>query len=214
MLKQEQEYQELYGDIPKDYLGRLDYILSQVKSGKSVKGKLISKIDTIRNIKWETLSYTIYLVPKATPRPRTSFRNHFYVSGASDNKKLFKKFYKQNEAYYKMIVTPCTFTCVSYLPIPKSMKMYEQVLAELGFIRPISKPDFDNLAKTYTDMIQGTLLYDDSLIIEGASKKYYSVKPRIEITISYMTDFDSEYNRKKVMPKVQELAKSKGLFIE
>lgn len=205
MLKMEKEYHETYGDIPKDYLGRLDYILSQVKTSKSVKGKLLSKIDRIRNIKWEKIEYTIFLVPKATPRPRTSFQNHFYVSGASDNKKLMKQFWKANEGKYKTIVTPCKFECISYLPIPKSMKISEQILAELGFIRPISKPDFDNLAKTYTDMIQGTLLYDDALIIEGESKKYYSVKPRIEISISYMLEYDSEYNRKKLEPKTREL---------
>ena len=28
-------------------------------------------------------------------------------------------------------------------------------------------------------MIQGTLLYNDALVIEGVSKKYYSVKPRV-----------------------------------
>ena len=35
-------------------------------------------------------------------------------------------------------------------------------------------------------MIQGLLLYDDSLIIKGVSEKKYSIKPRIEITISYI----------------------------
>lgn len=197
MLKIEREYQEKYKDVPKDKFGRLDYILSKVKTKKSVKDKLIAGIERIQKIEWLQLEYTIYVVPKATPRPRTSFRNHFYVSGASDNKKLFKKFYKQNEDLGK-IITPCKFYCTSYLPIPSSMKIYEQILAELGFIRPISKPDFDNLAKTYSDMTQGMLLHDDALIVEGVSKKYYSVKPRVEIRFEYMKEFDSEYNKKKI----------------
>ena len=77
------------------------------------------------------------------------------------------------------------------------MNRAEKMLAELGFIRPISKPDFDNLAKTYSDMIQGSLLYDDQLIVEGRSSKYYSIKPRIEITLEYMEDFDCDFNKRK-----------------
>ena len=57
----------------------------------------------------------------------------------------------------------------------------------------------DNLIKTYTDMLKGALLYDDSIIYKGVSEKYYSVKPRIEITIQYMTDFDSDFNKKKIL---------------
>jgi len=81
------------------------------------------------------------------------------------------------------------------------MKPAEQILAECGFIRPISKPDFDNLVKTYTDMIQDVLLLDDSLIIEGSSSKYYSWKPRIEFTIEYMVEHDSIYNKNKINKK-------------
>ena len=34
MLKIEKEYKELYGDIPKDYDGRIDYLLSSLNFGK------------------------------------------------------------------------------------------------------------------------------------------------------------------------------------
>ena len=81
------------------------------------------------------------------------------------------------------------------------MKGIEKVAAELGFIRPISKPDWDNVGKTYCDMIQDLLIYDDSFIIEGTTKKFYSIKPRIEITLSYMEDFDSDFNRNKILKK-------------
>ena len=84
------------------------------------------------------------------------------------------------------------------------MNAVEQVLAELGYIRPTSKPDFDNLAKTYSDMIQGILLDDDAYIIKGVSEKYYSVKPRIEIKLRYMKEFDSVYNKKKIERKVDK----------
>ena len=103
-----------------------------------------------------------------------------------------------------MIITPMYFEVNAYLPTPASMKIEDKILAELGYIRPISKPDFDNLAKTYSDMLTGVLIYDDALIIEGTSKKFYSLKPRIEVKIKYMKDFDSLFNWKKIDSKLNK----------
>ena len=88
MLKMEKEYKELYGDIPSDYEGRLDYLIKDMKLNK-FKVPIIKYLDRILKIKWNKLSYTIYLLPKATPRPRMGNRGVFYVKGAKDNKKFF-----------------------------------------------------------------------------------------------------------------------------
>lgn len=198
MLKMEKDYEEKYGDITEDYEERIDQLLTPIKTDSRRK-ILQEEIFRIRNVEWITKNFTIYLLPKATPRPRLGQRGVFYVKGAKDNKKLFKKFIKDMDV--DIITTPTKFTCKSYFPIPSSMNQIEKVLAEIGLIRPISKPDWDNVGKAYCDMLQGLILYDDSLIVEGVSKKYYSMKPRIEITISYMQEHDSGYNRKKMKEK-------------
>lgn len=196
MLKIQKEYLKEYGNIKDNYSDRLNYLLKDMK----LKNKNVyDEIKRISNIKWNKLSYTIYLVPKGTPRPRSGKNGVFYVKGASDNKKIFKEFICDNDI--TLISTPTKFHCISYLPIPSSMSNVEKILAELGFIRPTSKPDWDNIAKAYCDMIQGLLLYDDSLVVEGSSKKFYSVKPRIEIIIEYMMDYDCKFNRKKILMK-------------
>lgn len=199
MTKIEKEYNELYGDIPKDSLERMDYLLNTVNL-KHKKSDVYSEIHRINNIKWKKIPYTIYLVPKATPRPRLGSSGIFYVKGAADNKKIFKKYLINQDI--PLITTPVKFHCRSYLPIPKSMTVVEKICAELGFIYPTSKPDWDNLAKAYCDMIQDTLIYDDSLVVEGISQKRYSVKPRIEVTLYYMADYDCQYNKKKILGKV------------
>lgn len=198
MLKIEKEYNNKYGEIPNDTCGRMSYLLENVNITKSNK-RVTEEIQRINNIKWKTLRYTIYLLPKATPRPRSGKNGIFYVKGAKDNKKFFEKYMIDQDT--EIITTPTKFYCTSYFPIPKSMNNVEKICAELGFIRPVSKPDWDNIAKAYCDMCQGCLLYDDSLIIEGVSKKYYSVKPRIEIVIKYMVDYDSNFNKKKFYKK-------------
>ena len=195
MLKIEKDYIDKYGDIPSDYDGRLDYLIKDMKLHK-FKIPIFKYIERMRDIKWKTISYTIYLLPKATPRPRMGNRGVFYVKGAKDNKKFFEKYLINQDI--DLITTPVKFSCTSYFPIPSSMSSVEKIAAELGYIRPTSKPDWDNIGKAYCDMIQDLLIYDDSLIIEGTSKKYYSVKPRIEITLSYMEDYDSEFNKKKI----------------
>lgn len=198
MLKPEKEYIDLYGDIPSDYEGRLEYLLNSMNL-KRLSEPIYQFMKRIRDIKWKDISYTIYLLPKATPRPRSGKNGVFYVKGAKDNKKIFQKYLIDQEV--DLIRTPCKFTCISYFPIPKSMNNIEKIAAEMGLIRPVSKPDFDNLAKAYCDMIQDLLIYDDSLVVEGISKKFYSIKPRIEVTLSYMEDFDSQFNKKKIINK-------------
>jgi len=197
----EKEYNKLYGDIPKYNNERIDYLLKDTNLKRN-KLKVYDEIQRINSIKWKKKSFTLYIIPKATPRPRSGKNGIFYVKGSSDNKKFFKEFIKDKEL--EIINTPCKIECVSYLPISKSMNNVNKILAELGFIRPISKPDWDNLAKAYCDMIQGYLLEDDALIIEGISKKYYSIKPRVEITIEWMESFDCKYNEDKIINKIHK----------
>lgn len=202
MKKDEKEYIKKYGDIPITHDGRTSQLIGNINF-KRLRESVYSIIDRITSIKWKKHSFVIYLVPKGTPRPRCGQRGIFYVKGAKDNHERFKEFLSKYEDI-DIIYTPCKFECRSYLPIPSSMNKVEQLIAEMGFIRPISKPDWDNLGKAYCDMIQETLLLDDAYVIEGISKKFYSIKPRIEIDIEYMEDFDSDFNRKKVERKVKK----------
>ena len=194
MKKIQREYLDAYGDIPEHATARMEMVYRDAK----LRGKdnIIDLMHEINTIGWKTHSFVIYVVPKGTPRPRSGANGVFYVKGAKDNHILFKEF-AESVGGFEPIKTACKFECRSYLPIPHSMTKQERVLAELGFIRPISRPDWDNLGKAYCDMIQETLLEDDAQVIEGISKKYYSIKPRVEIDIQYMEDFDSKYNRRK-----------------
>ena len=190
-----EEYKKEYRHIPVESTRLLSYLMSTMDISK-IKKNILLEANRIANIHWSTFHFTIFMLPKASPRPRYSSKGHmFYVKGASDNKKIFQEAMKDSD--FPIINTPMKFCCTSYLPIPNTMKKHEKILAEMGLIRPISKPDFDNLAKTYSDMIQGTVMTDDALIVEGISRKYYSCKPRIEIIIEYMDEIDSDYNKKK-----------------
>lgn len=198
MKKFEREYKEIYGDIPNTQSERVAYLLKDMNLSRS-KVRIEEEMKRIRGIGWDEYHFLVKLIPKATPRPRKGKGNIFYVKGAKDNKDLFNSYL--NNSDIQLITTPTEFYCKCYLPIPTSMKPVDKILAELGFIYPTSKPDVDNLAKAYCDMIQGLVLYDDALVVKMVSEKYYSVKPRIEIVVRYMKDYDCQFNKNKIMRK-------------
>ena len=194
--KLEKEYRKEFGNVPRDPIDRIDYLIHNMNLHRSRK-RIFEELKRINNIKWKEISFTVFILPKPTPRPRLGVQGCFYVKGANDNKQFFKRYVENKDI--PLITTPTEIECRSYLPIPKSMHSVDKILAELGFIYPTSKPDVDNLVKAYCDMIQGLILYDDALVVKMVSEKFYSVKPRIEIIIRYMESHDCDFNKKKIM---------------
>ena len=193
------EYNKKYGHIPKNFSERFIHLLDELKIKQSELPLLKQSVKKALRVEYERISFVFYFVPQATPRARYSrFTKAFYVKNALDYNKLFGEFVESNEFIDFKISTPCEFTCITYSPMPEGMNKIEKLLAELSLIKCISKPDWDNLGKTYSDMVQKHLLIDDCLIYKGTTEKYYSTRPRIEITIDYMVEHDSKYNRNKV----------------
>lgn len=196
--KKIEEYLHKYGDIPSNLNDRLSYLLKSLKIKDKDIPEIRKRIKHITGIKYDEMSFVFYFTPQATPRPRYSrFTGAFYVKNHLNYGDIFKKFLDDNKVTFK-IDTPCEFYCKTYSPIPNSMNRIEKILAELGLIKHASKPDWDNLAKTYCDMIQKHLITDDSIIYKGCLEKLYSSKPRIEIRIRFMTEYDSKYNENKL----------------
>jgi Holliday junction resolvase RusA-like endonuclease len=70
-------------------------------------------------------------------------------------------------------------------PLSLSKVKYKAILAEMGYLRPEKTPDTDNYGKAIKDAFKGILWVDDNLIVDDYVEKYYSSKPRIEISIEY-----------------------------
>lgn len=196
MLKDEKDYIEKFGNIPNTRLERFIHLIKKLNIKRGLEN-IFDEMHRINNIKWKRLDIVISLEPKATPRARANRqKNIFYVKGASNNRKRFRKF--MDKIGCDMIITPIKFKCDIYVNISSGMSKVEKLLAELGFIRPVNRPDWDNFGKTYSDMVQEQLVLDDSLIVEGLVRKFYSCKPRVEITLEYMEDFDSKFNKDRI----------------
>jgi len=154
-----------------------------IKNLKNIK----TKIKEIKNEKTYTIKLIIEGEPKQTQRPRTTFTGHFYVPNAAKNKKEVRKQIKQQLDIENFDIIDCEvkMKIKFYASIPKGFSKTDKVLAEMGYIRPTTTPDIDNLMKTYMDAITGVLWLDDGQVIETHSYKYYSITPRTEIILSY-----------------------------
>lgn len=192
LTKEEVEYDKKYGNLPSDH----DEIISFLKSNMRDKDleDVQKHIKYIDSIPWNEMRFIFYMIPKSTPRPRYSSKTGtFYVKNAAHNKKMMER----HTTTDKIIFTRTEFTVLAYLPTPKCSKR-DCLLAELGYIRPLTDPDWDNIGKTYSDMIQGILITNDNIICDGSTKKFYSIKPRVEIIIRWQDRFDSRFNEKRV----------------
>lgn len=209
--------------IPKDYQERINWIIDTYKISDA---KLKDIIDT-KNKMLQQMYYMpelfviIYEIPEGSPRPRARFikskgnnilanaRSNpgfiqvYSITGAAD-KKFMQEFKTNNDFDFleSLIYTPCSVKYDAYFKTPSIFNSKEKMLAELGMIRPLSKPDFDNVEKKYSDMYTGNIWVDDSIVIESNFNKYYSELPRIEITLRYMNMLYNKYQYKSVSKRL------------
>lgn len=71
----------------------------------------------------------------------------------------------------------------AYYEIPKSWSKKKKQSAVDGIIRPKVTPDCDNIAKSVLDSINKIAYDDDKAIQDLHIHKYYSIEPRVEITL-------------------------------
>lgn len=168
----------------------VDNLLNE--SNDRVRSKVSGILSMLSSVRWKKVSFIISTTPVPSHRPRLcGYR--VYVPGAAKNQSFFNKHVLPTlEGLF--ITTPCKISVDIYCKTPKSFSKVQQILAEMGVIRPwVNTGDVDNYDKAVYDMMQPNekrghvgIMKNDCLIIESHSRKYYSRNPRYEVTISYM----------------------------
>lgn len=193
--KQIEEYEIKYGNIPIEHEDILSFLRASLKLTDTDLQKIEEMNQYADSIPWNQLKIILPIVPRGTPRPRLG-GGRFYVTGASENKKLCNYYIHDK---YDIVYTQTYFTVHTYIPTPvTSMNRLEVYRAEMKAIEPTSYPDWDNLGKTYSDMIQNILILNDNIISKGRVEKFYSVKPRVEIIIKYREGYDSKFTKRRI----------------
>lgn len=186
------EYEENFGHLPDRREELVKYL---IKHTKVTKEELCIAIEKEKLIPWHEITVFLPVHPWATPRPKyLRSTGTCYVKGAKKHRKLIQKYVNES----RIIYTKTHFTVKTYQETPKAVNKLERILYEMGIYQPLADPDWDNLGKTYSDMVQKVLLLNDNIIVDGHVEKYYSVKPRVEILIQYQESFDSKFNERRV----------------
>jgi Holliday junction resolvase RusA-like endonuclease len=124
---------------------------------------------------------TVIGEPVSKGRPRFG-RGKTYTPAKTIAAETFIQLCATQKGVPKMMNGPLRLTVTFSMGIPKSWSAKKKAEAELGNIRPTSKPDIDNLIKLVGDALNGIAYKDDSQIVEIQAVKKYG-KPQTIIHI-------------------------------
>ena len=71
----------------------------------------------------------------------------------------------------------------AFMPIPGSWPKRKQQQARDRLIRPVTKPDWDNVAKV-TDALNGVVWGDDACVVDGYVRKFYADAPELVVQVT------------------------------
>lgn len=205
------EYDEKYINIPRGYEDRLNWLYDTLNIQESKADEILLKRNQmISDLFYTDIDIILYEEPEGSPRPRFRLVNrknlanmalsnpnfvHVYSpTGTSDNNHM-KRLVSEDELLQlnSLICTPCDIRCCTFSKTPSSFSKTDTFLAEIGLHRPLSKPDWDNIGKKYSDMFNANVWLDDIFVIDGTVSKYYSVLPRVEVKIRYLNMVYNKY---------------------
>jgi len=151
------------------------------------------------------ISFTVYLMPKARQEPGSCV-----IGGHAS---VYKKTSQRDYERFLMIeldkhrptlpfTGPLYLKLTVFLPIPKSHSDWWKEAAQKGIIRPITKPDWDNLGKVIGDCMERKGFFgNDSQIVSVFFNKYYSLNPRWEISLQEKPQIKSAKEYKEWLKK-------------
>lgn len=94
---------------------------------------------------------------------------------------------------------------MAYYGIPKSASKKKQEEMRLGIVRPIKKPDMDNVVKIIADSLNGVAYHDDTQIVDCLCRKFYSDSPRVIVRIREVASCVKRYDSKEEISDDEEL---------
>lgn len=134
------------------------------------------------------LKFTVLGEPAGKGRPRFRSAGAFvqtYTPEKTVNyENLVKLEYRRqcgNHKYGKEI--PLDVRITAYYGIPKSASKKKAQLMRDRKIRPMKKPDFDNIGKIVCDSLNDIAYHDDAQVVDAQVRKFFSDDPRVVITI-------------------------------
>lgn len=128
------------------------------------------------------IKLTIPGEPVAKGRPRVTRYGTYTPEKTKNYETLVKELYFVEHGQ-TLLDGELSIDIKAYFRIPKSASKKRKRLMASGDMRPVKRPDWDNVGKIVTDALNGVAYDDDSQIVSASVEKYYSEEPRTEIKI-------------------------------
>jgi Holliday junction resolvase RusA-like endonuclease len=133
------------------------------------------------------ISFEIPGCPVAKGRAR-AFKRGNYIAHYTPEKtvnyeNLVKMVAMQDMKGKQLISGPISMVISLFFQIPESWSNKKRLSALNGTVRPTVKPDLDNCVKSLCDAINGIVWHDDKQVVEVTVKKFYSDRPRANVSI-------------------------------
>lgn len=121
-------------------------------------------------------------VPKGRPR-FTRYGKPYTPEKTARYEKNGKMQAKIKWGVQPLIDRPIACAVTARLPIPKSWSKRKKLAAESGQVPHVGRPDVDNFVKIALDILNETVIKDDSIITTITAEKKYSAEPSLIIKI-------------------------------
>ncbi|WP_291568581.1 RusA family crossover junction endodeoxyribonuclease [Clostridium sp. UBA2485] len=120
--------------------------------------------------------------PKGKGRPRLG-KSFTYTPKDTVNYENLVKVCYMDQAKNLKLDGELKATIIAYYSIPKSTSKKKRLEMVEERLRPIKKPDLDNVAKIVLDSLNKVAFDDDSQIVKLEVEKFYSENPRVELQL-------------------------------
>ena len=132
--------------------------------------------------------FTVLGEPKGKGRPRATVRGGFAKVYTPKDTVMYEnlvrlEYRQQCDDYMFPEGAVLDMRIAAFYSIPKSASKKKRMQMEDGSVRPVKKPDMDNVVKAIADSLNGVAYHDDTQIVDCAVRKFYSNKPRVVVTI-------------------------------
>ena len=140
------------------------------------------------------VTFTIPGEPKGKGRPRFArIKGHVHTytpdSTAAYEDKVRYSYYKQCRNFNFGSDTMLEVHIIAKYPIPKSISQKKRGMMIAHRLRPVKKPDADNVIKIVCDALNGIAYKDDAQIVTTHLHKVYGVEPCVQVTICNAGEF-------------------------
>ena len=133
------------------------------------------------------LTYIVYGEPVGKGRPRFARRGKFTSTYTPQKTKTYedeiRMMAKAAMGASGPLDTPMTVAIYIRVGIPASYSKQKRMDALAGIIKPMKKPDLDNVAKCFLDSMNEIVYLDDKQVVNLHVTKVYAETPAVEVMV-------------------------------